>query len=174
MLCKKFKKSVAIALAIVTISLPLSNTVSAMEPNNQSVNVTTKSIDTILSQVDGNVDGMDINALTIDLYNELHSNGDVEDSSTNGSRSKRSVESVALKAASKWLKSNASKILKVLGKYAALKGGVHWFIDMVDAVVGFSDSIDDLVYNVVDKCLPSLSNKQVKAVSNVIRVLMPF
>lgn len=174
-MCKKFKKNAAIALAIVAISLPLSNSVYAMESYSKSVNVATKSIDEILSQVDGNVDGLDIKALTEDLYNELYSDGVTKDLPTNGySRVKRGVPSVAVKGAAKWLKSNAKKMVSVLSKYVMVKGGADFFIQMVDAVVGVSDSIDDLVYNIVDKCAPKLSNKQVKAVANVIMVLMPF
>lgn len=174
-MCKKFKKNTAIALAIIAISLPLSNTVYAMESYSEPVCVATMSIDEVLSQVDGNVDGLDVKALTVDLYNELYSDGVSKNLPTNGySRVKRSVPSMAVKGAAKWLKSNAKKILTVLGKYAAIKGGVSWFIEIVDAVVGVSDSIDELVYNIVDKCAPKLSNKQVKAVANVIRVLMPF
>lgn len=88
--------------------------------------------------------------------------------------SERGVGSFIVKKAANWLKRNARKVLNVLGKYAALKGGVEWFMSICDAALGFSESIDELVYNIVDACFPSWSNSTVSRVARVIRAIMPF
>jgi len=84
------------------------------------------------------------------------------------------VPSKAVKEAAKWLKSNWSKV------YAKLPDVVKPYLTfdavtkVIDAYVGFSDTIDEFLTNVVNACLPSFLEWMTPGIVTIISLLLPF
>lgn len=90
----------------------------------------------------------------------------------------RSVISSTVKSALTFLRNNASKVEAVLKKYgitlAEGKGVVAVIDDILDGVIEVSDSIDAVIYTIVDTLAPDSFEEGTKQIiANVIRLLLP-
>lgn len=87
------------------------------------------------------------------------------------------VGSTAVKTALKFLKKNSSKITKILKKYGVTvaegKGVSSVVDDILDGVIEVDDSIDSVVYVVVDNLIPSASDDTKQVIANAIRLILP-
>lgn len=114
---------------------------------------------------------IDIDGLISDLIKEFNTDNYID---INENINERGLGSAIIKKAVKWIKNNSDKIIKVLKKYVKTNITSKGLIEALDIVVGISDTIDDLIYNLVDRLFPSLQDKTVSMITRAIRFIMPF
>lgn len=89
----------------------------------------------------------------------------------------RGALSTGVKTVLKFIKNNWPKVAKILKKYGIVvaKGkGVTQFINqLLNGVIGVSNSIDEAIYAVVDFVAPNLSSNTKKIIANAIRLISP-
>lgn len=93
-------------------------------------------------------------------------------------RTKRSVQSKAVKKALIFIQKNWPKIVKVAEKYgiklATGKGISSMIQDMLDGVIAVDENIDDVIYSIVDAASPDGTKSKTKTVlANTIRLMLP-
>ena len=175
MLNKKINKNIAIAMSSIMIALPITNTASAMErtlktPNKVVVSTEKQLMRSLIKDLERegfNVNGF-INEVNKVKFNDLTS---IEPGSTQA----YSLGSTALKTAAKWLKTNITKLTKLISKYLGINILGSKLIEYIDVFVGISDSIDDLIYRLVRKVAPkSWKNSTCEKWAKVIRLALPI
>ncbi|MCB8815352.1 hypothetical protein [Desulfosporosinus shakirovi] len=151
----KIKKIALMLVMVLSINIVGSSCVFASSSNNSTL---------VTSAVESQTRAITNEAITNTI------NAQVED----GTIQPNSVPSAAVKAAAKWLKDNYDKVLnKIPTKYQKYFE-FDAFTKVIDAYVGFSDTINELLTNVVSYLLPDFAQAAVPGIVAILELILPF